>query len=133
MSTDEAYTRGWDTLLRINRGREPAVVAEVERFSPDVARMIVAFGYGEIYARPGLEPQQRQLITIALLTALGDCHPQLDTHVAAALNVGVPPEQIIEAVIHSLPFVGFPRALNALSVIRTVFERRGIEPAHAQA
>jgi len=44
------------------------------------------------------------------------------------LNVGVAPAAIVETIIQAVPFTGFPRALNALQVVRRVFERRGLLP-----
>lgn len=122
----ETYERGWKTLLELNRGRDPQVVEHVASLSPEIARMIVEFGYGECYAREGLLPQQRQLLTIGMLTALGDTRPQLEVHVSFALNAGVAPSEIIETMLHAIPFCGFPRVLNALEAVRTVFDRRGL-------
>jgi 4-carboxymuconolactone decarboxylase len=50
-------------------------------------------GLGAIYARPGLPPRDRQLITLGALTALGGCEPQLEVHINGALNVGITPEE----------------------------------------
>ena len=59
--------------------------------------------------------------------------PQLKAHTAAALNVGVQPIQIREAIYQLAPFIGFPRTLNAVATINEVFQDRGIElPLPAQ-
>jgi 4-carboxymuconolactone decarboxylase len=52
--------------------------------------------------------------------------PQLRSHIAAALNVGVSPIEIREAVYQCAPFVGFPKTLNGVAVINEVFADRGI-------
>ena len=83
-----------------------------------------AFGFGDVYSRPGLEPRSRQLVTIGVLTALGGCEPQLRIHIGAALNVGLTREEIIEAILHASVYAGFPRALNATFVAREVFAER---------
>lgn len=123
---EERHRRGWDTLTAVSRTDDPQVVRRVAELAPDLARFIVEFGYGDVYSRATLEPQRRQLLTIAALASMGGCEPQLDVHVATALNVGVAPDEIVESVMHVLPFCGFPRALNALEVVRRVFERRGV-------
>ena len=64
----------------------------------------------------------------SLLTA-GGCEPQLRVHIHGALNVGVPPEKLVEAMIHCVPYVGFPRVLNAMFAAKEVFAQRGIRPA----
>lgn len=127
--TDERYARGWETLTRVNATDDPKVVRKVAELAPHLAHAIVAFGYGDTYgARPQeiLDAQQRQLVTLGALVALGGAEDQLVVHVNVALNVGLEPDQIVEAVSHALPFAGFPRAINALGVVRGVFERRGV-------
>ena len=127
LGSGERWDRGWATLTSASGTDTPAVVASVAEVSPELARWIVEFGYGDAYARPGLARDQRQLVTIGTLAGLGGCEPQLEVHVAMALRVGVTPAQVIETILHVLPYVGFPRALNALAAVRRVFDRRGID------
>ncbi len=96
--------------------------------SPELGHQTVAWAFGEIYSRPGLEPRERQLVTLGILTALGGCEAQLDVHVNAALNVGLKPGQITEAMLHAAVYCGFPRALNATFVAKKVFAERGLLP-----
>ena len=77
---------------------------------------------------PGSKPRDRQLVTLGMLTALGGCEPQLDVHINAALNVGLTPQQIIEALLHSAVYCGFPRAVNATLTAKKVFADRGLLP-----
>jgi 4-carboxymuconolactone decarboxylase len=86
----------------------------------------VLIGFAEVYARPQLSPRDRQLVTLGMLTALGGCEPQLEVHVNASLNVGLTPEEIVEALLHSSAYCGFPRALNATFVAKRVFAERGL-------
>jgi 4-carboxymuconolactone decarboxylase len=104
------------------------VIDALADISPELAHQVVAWGFGEIYSRPGLEPRDRQLVTLGMLTALGGCEPQLDVHINAALNVGLTPQQIIEALLHASVYCGFPRALNATFVAKKVFAERGLLP-----
>jgi alkylhydroperoxidase/carboxymuconolactone decarboxylase family protein YurZ len=80
----------------------------------------IRYGYGEIWARPGLEPRQRALVAIAAFTAI-----RLPEQVAkfgqSALNIGLTQTQVIEAIIQTAPLTGFPPALNALGAISVVF------------
>lgn len=121
------WERGWKTLTTVSGTEAPAVVARVAEVSPDLARWIVEFGYGDSYSRPGLEPHDRQLVTIGALAAMGGCEPQLEVHVHTALRVGVEPARIVETIMHVLPYAGFPRALNALEAARRVFDRKGLD------
>lgn len=104
------------------------VIDALKDISPELGHQIVAWGFGEIYSRPGLEPRDRQLVTLGMLTALGGCEPQLEVHINAALNVGLLPKQIVEAFLHSAVYCGFPRALNATFTAKKVFAESGLLP-----
>ncbi|WP_454117860.1 carboxymuconolactone decarboxylase family protein [Microbacterium lacticum] len=104
------------------------VIDALGDISPELGHQVVAWGFGEVYSRPGLDPRDRQLVTLGMLTALGGCEPHLEVHVNAALNVGLTPQQIIEALLHSAVYCGFPRALNATFTAKKVFAERGLLP-----
>lgn len=73
-------------------------------------------GYGELWFRAGLDHRQRMLVALASFTVLG-LESQLRKFAQSALNVGLRREEIIEAVIQTAPYGGFPRALNGLGII----------------
>jgi 4-carboxymuconolactone decarboxylase len=104
------------------------VIDSLEDVAPDLARYVVEFAFGEIYRRPGLDLRQRQLVTISSLTTLGGAEPQLEVHINAALNVGLTAREVVEAILHCIPYIGFPRVLNATFVAKRVFEERGVSP-----
>lgn len=136
MTDATRHDRGWATLTRVNGTDDPKIVRRVAELSPDLARMIVEFGYGDCYAdRPKdvLDEQQRQLVTIGALAATAGCEHQVGVHANVALEVGLTPDQVVEALVHALPYIGFPRALNALEAVRAVFERRGVWPGAGSA
>jgi len=85
---------------------------------------IIEFAFGDIYSRPGLTLEERELITITSLLTAGGCEPQLDVHINGALNVGILPEKNIEAFIQCIPYTGFPKVLNAVAVAKKVFPAR---------
>jgi 4-carboxymuconolactone decarboxylase len=107
------------------------VIERLQDVAPDLGRYVVEFAYGDIYMRPGLDLRQRQLVTISALTALGGAEPQIEVHVNAGLNVGLSAREIVEAMIHCIPYTGFPRALNAIFVAQRVFEERDVTPLDA--
>ncbi|MET9402417.1 carboxymuconolactone decarboxylase family protein [Kitasatospora sp. NPDC002965] len=127
----DRFDRGMDMLTRVDGEGGQRVVDALADISPELAHQVVAWGFGEIYRRPGLAPRDRQLVTLGMLTALGGCEPQLDVHVNAALNVGLTPEEIVEALLHSAAYCGFPKALNATFVAKKVFGERGLLPVTA--
>jgi 4-carboxymuconolactone decarboxylase len=79
----------------------------------------IRYGYGELWSRPGLDHRQRMLCAIAAFCAMG-LESQLRKFGKSALNVGLTKEEIIEAVIQTGPYGGFPRALNGLSILSEV-------------
>jgi 4-carboxymuconolactone decarboxylase len=122
------YQRGLEVLSAVDGGSAPAVMENLADISPAMAHHIVAFGFGDIYARPALAPQQRQLVTLGILTALGGCEPQLEVHINTSLNVGLTPTEIVETFLHAAGYAGFPRALNAIAVAKKVFTERDLLP-----
>lgn len=103
-----------------------AALEQFAEIAPDLIRFVVEFAYGDVYARRPLAPRDRQLLTVAVLGTLGDCTPQLRVHLGGALDTGVTPTEVVEAVLHLIPYVGFPRVLNAMTVVKEVFEARGL-------
>jgi 4-carboxymuconolactone decarboxylase len=78
---------------------------------------MVEFPYGDIYSRDGLAIRDREIATIAMLTALGGREPQLRVHIASALNVGLTADELEEIIIQTIIFAGFPTAINALNLL----------------
>lgn len=134
MSQTDRYARGLAALEALAPQKARAVQAGLAGIAPDLGRFVVEFGYGDIFTRPGLTPAERQVATIAALTALGNAAPQLAFHVEAGLATGLSPEAIVEIVYVATVFAGFPAGLNALAVCREVFAARGVavspRPAH---
>ncbi|MGH3299234.1 MAG: carboxymuconolactone decarboxylase family protein [Trebonia sp.] len=83
-------------------------------------RFLSANCFGDHLARTGLGIPVRELVTFALLAALGGCDPQVRGHVAANLNVGNDRRRLISVITVLLPFIGYPRTLNALAAVNEV-------------
>ena len=92
---------------------------------------IVSFAFGDIYSRDSLSQQEQTMVTISSLAALGT-ERQLKLHINVGFNVGLTKEKIVGTLIHLLPYVGFPRVLNALTLVKEVMAERGMEPEAAQ-
>ena len=120
------YEIGLKKLQEVDGAEGIAVVESLNDIAPDMGKYIVEFAFGGIYNRKGLSLTMRQIATIAALSALGGCEKQLQIHINAALNVGLEQEEIIEIIIHCVPYIGFPKALNALSVAKEVFKNKKI-------
>lgn len=124
--TTTRYEQGWRKLMEVDGEGGQRVIDSFGDIAPDLGRYVVEFAFGDIYSRPGLDLKQRQLVTLAALTAQGGCEPQLNVHLNAALNVGLTPAEIVEALMHCIPYTGFPRVLNAVFTAKKVFQERGV-------
>ena len=133
MSRQEQFEHGLEVLQAIDGEAGQKVIASLTDISPELGHQVVAWAFGEIYARPELPPRDRQLVTLGILTALGGCEPQLEVHINAALNVGLTPAEIVEALLHSAVYCGMPRALNATFVAKKVFTERDLLPVTTDA
>lgn len=124
----ERFQRGWQRLMEVDAAGGERVIESLKDVAPDLGRYVVEFAFGEIYQRPVLDLRQRQLVTICALTTLGGAEPQLEVHVNAGLNVGLSAREVVEAIIHCIPYTGFPRVLNAILVAKRVFQERNVDP-----
>jgi 4-carboxymuconolactone decarboxylase len=79
--------------------------------------------FGDFYTRRGLDLKTRELLTFAMILSLGGCEPQLKAHVQGNVNVGNGRQTLIDAVTQLLPYVGYPRALNAIRCINEAVPR----------
>jgi 4-carboxymuconolactone decarboxylase len=86
--------------------------------------------FGDYYTRNGLEIGTRELLTFVFLISLGGCEPQVKAHVTGNLNVGNDRGRLIDVVTQLLPYIGYPRSLNALRMIDEVVPF--VEPAVRQ-
>lgn len=118
------YESGMQKLGEVDGHGGQAVVDSLADIAPDLGRFIVEFAFGDIYTRPELDLRRRELVTLASLLTQGGCEPQLEVHINGALNVGLTKAEVIEAFIQCIPYTGFPRVLNAVSVARRVFAER---------
>ncbi len=126
MSDQSRFEKGKAVLARINSTAGEGVLKKLKAVSPDMAKFVVEFPYGDIYARPGLDLKVRELLTIASLTTLGFGGDELRAHVHNALNAGCTKDEIIEAMMQMSIYAGFPAALHALEIAREVFVERGL-------
>ncbi len=123
-TTLDRFRRGWARLQEVDGAAGARVVEGLADLAPDLARYIVEFGFGDVYARPGLDLRSREIGTVAMLAALGTARPQLEVHLHGALNVGCSRDELVELLIQVALYAGFPAALNALEAARKVFVER---------
>lgn len=73
--------------------------------------------FGDYYTRGGLDLKTRELLTLVFLVSMGGADAQVRGHVAGNLNVGNGRDVMIDAITQLVPYIGYPRTLNAISAI----------------
>ena len=120
------FELGSEKLKEIDGIGGENVIQSLQDIAPDVGKYIIEFAFGDVYTRPELSMQEREMITITSLLTTGDCEPQLKVHINGSLNVGLSPEKIIETFIQCIPYTGFPKVLNAIYTAKKIFAERHI-------
>jgi len=85
-----------------------------------INRWLAANCFGDYYTRTGLDLKQREMITFCFLAAQEGCESQLTSHIFGNINVGNDKEFLIKVVSQCLPYIGYPRSLNAIACINEV-------------
>jgi 3-oxoadipate enol-lactonase len=109
---------------RATADRGPVATARVREASPVLADGVEQFIFADVFSRSGLPARERELLTVAVLAAIGGADNQLGVHVPAALVCGADPDELIQLCEQIAPYAGFPRALNALRAVRSVLEEQ---------
>ena len=76
--------------------------------------------FGDYYTRQILNLKERELITFTALITLGYCDPQVRAHINGNLSVGNTRQDLLDAVTIALPYIGYPRTLNAIAAINSI-------------
>lgn len=128
-SQSAMYQRGVEVIRAIGnaspvqgRNRFPNLPPEQ---ADDVQRKLMEFCFGDTWGREGshLDLKTRRLLTIAALVAQGK-ERQLRGHLAGALEQGITPEELVEAIVHLIAYLGFPAGLTALEIANDVLGSR---------
>ncbi|HLR42665.1 MAG TPA: carboxymuconolactone decarboxylase family protein [Pseudogracilibacillus sp.] len=128
--TSERYEKGMEVLKDFNLIDENHPQGHMDigdgfkELAPDLEDFVVEFAFGDIYGREGIDPKQKVLVTMSALVAQGI--PQIEMHVKTGIKVGLTPEEIVGAIVHMLPYTGFPKVLNGLKAVQKVFDEQGI-------
>ena len=85
--------------------------------SGHINRWLAENCFGDYYTRKGLSLSERELITFCFLAAQGGCEPQLIAHSKGNMNMGNDREFLIRVISQCLPYIGYPRSLNAISCV----------------
>lgn len=122
------FQKGFETIQKYVTEEEAKRMVEHDSLAdiaPDLRKMIIEFAYGDIYSREGLDAKSRALVVITAVVTQG-ASPQIETHIKRGLTGGLDPKEIVEALLQMVPYIGFPRVQNALTIAQKVFHERGL-------
>jgi len=126
VTADGRYEAALETLRELQGEEVTAEMAEqMGAISPRFRDWAFSVSYGEVYRRGVLSLRDRQLVTLGVVAVLGGCESQLKRHMHAALNAGLTPEELVEAVIQITVYGGAPRGSNAIRAAADVVRERG--------
>lgn len=114
----EAFARG----MRVRRAvlgdaHVDRTVADTTAFTAPFQDFITRTAWGDVWDRPGLDHHTRRLLTLAILTAVGNTH-ELDMHIRAALRAGIAPDELAEVFLHTAIYAGVPNSNLAFGLGR---------------
>ena len=103
------------------------VIKKMQESAPSnqkhIQEYLSTFCFGDLYTRGGLDLKTRELLTLCIITALGGAEGQVKAHVQGNKIVGNDKETLIAAITHCLPYMGFPRTLNALACVNEIIPK----------
>lgn len=122
-STTSPETR-YDKGLAIHKAVFGKAIDQMYERSPKdqlhIQRFLSANCFGDYYTRNGVDIRVRKLITLSILIALGGVESQIKGHIQGNLNVGNGKDILLDLITQLLPWVGYPRTLNALECLNQV-------------
>lgn len=124
MSGPARLDRAMALLSRLEPGAPERVRANLDAFAPEAAELLLGHAFADIVGRAGIDLRQREMLTVAMLAAMGTAPAQLEFHIRAALNTGVTREEIVEIVLQVSVYASVPAAMNAIAAARAAFAAR---------
>ena len=85
-----------------------------------IQNYLSAMCFGDFYTREGLDMKTRELLTFIMIISLGGQEAQATGHARGNLSVGNSKDTLIEAVTQCIPYIGYPRTLNAITIINGI-------------
>jgi 4-carboxymuconolactone decarboxylase len=114
------FEKGYTVQKRILGNRLEKMYADSPANQIHIQKYLSANCFGDYVARNGIDLKIRELLTFSMLLSLGGCEPQLKGHIQGNLTVGNDKERMLSVVTQLLPYVGYPRTLNAIRCLNEV-------------
>ncbi|WP_181042805.1 carboxymuconolactone decarboxylase family protein [Apibacter adventoris] len=121
-TTIDKYTLGAKFLAILKDNQEQILKENFQNLSPELVRLTIEYGYGDIFSRDNLDKKYRQISTISALATLGNAQPQLKFHIEAGLNIGLTVDEIKEIMLMMTVYAGFPASINGTNSLKEVIQ-----------
>jgi len=119
---EKQYDRGMQTRREVlGDAHVDRSLAAADELTQPLQDMVIEYGWGAVWARPGLDRRTRSLINIGMLTALNRPH-ELQVHLKGAINNGCSREEIVEATLQTAVYCGMPAALDTMRHVKALFD-----------
>ncbi|QFT61780.1 carboxymuconolactone decarboxylase family protein [Roseivivax sp. THAF30] len=118
----DRLTRALSLLERLEPGAPERVQGNLNAFHQDAAELVLGYAFADIVGRDGIDLKTREMLTVAMLAAMGTAQGQLEFHMRAAMNTGVSREEIVEIVLQASVYAGVPASMNAITAAKKAFE-----------
>lgn len=114
------FDKGLETQVSIFGDAIHAAHSNAAPNQKHIQNFLSANCFGDFYTRTGLDLKTRELLTFIMLISLGGAEPQATAHANANISMGNTKDMMLEAVTQCLPFIGYPRTLNAITIINNL-------------
>lgn len=121
------YERGKTILGELSGASQPDKLSGYSAFAPAINTFLKEHLFADIFERDVLTFKQRELVTISVITAIGDVDPMLQSHLGISLNVGWSPEQLNEFVKVITPTISEEKSTAAVAVLKEVLKNRKLK------
>ncbi|MDP4175847.1 MAG: carboxymuconolactone decarboxylase family protein, partial [Bacteroidota bacterium] len=122
-STTNSKTR-YEKGLEVQKSIFGVVIDKMYEKSPKdqihIQKYLSANCFGDYYTRKGLDIKTRELLTFSMLISLGGAESQVKGHIQGNVNVGNDKKKLLSVITQLLPYIGYPRALNAINALNEV-------------
>ena len=126
MGKSASYKRGEDLLRKMAGDEYMKSREERVRLFPGMDELIMGTLYGEVWERPNLDKRSRSMIMVALAVGIMEVRQNMELHIRGALANGVTKDEILEIIMHTGFYTGFPQAVAAVGVALDVFKKAGL-------
>lgn len=127
ITENSKYERGKKVLGELTKMPQPKTLSGYSAFAPAIDTFLKEHLFADIFERDVLSYAQRELVTISVITTIGNADPMLQSHLGISLNVGITSDQLKEFVKIIKTTVGKKNAKSAGAVLEQVLKSRQLQ------